>query len=134
MKQFEEPNFGTRQTGMFVPEGFFAEFQSKLEAKIDSETEHTEQDVPAICEHPTVWQKYRRMVTRWSVAACVCLIVGLFGIFAWQSADTNEPVQTAQTDSSKSMDEIEMNELEREDYMLASLTDYDIYEYFYAVE
>ena len=107
---------------MKVPEGFFSDFQKNLELKIDEfEARKAHQEAPAI-------RPASRYLPWWSVAASVALIVGLF---AWLSPRPTSPAgpeganmpslaetSTETTDLSESM-------------MLASLSDYDIYEALY---
>lgn len=109
MEENNKPEFGTRNTGMFVPEGFFAEFHKDLERQID--------------------QKEQRSITirRWSIAASICLILGLIP-FAWNLFDKEatagpQPVMIAET---------EVEDMNSEEIFTSTISDYDIYEYFYA--
>lgn len=122
INDWKEPDFGTHETGMKVPEGFFEGFRKNLELKIDEfEAGKARQEAPAI-------RPASRRIPWWSVAASVALIAGLFAWFSPRAtspagpADTNMPAiaeaNTETTDLSESM-------------MLASLSDYDIYEALY---
>lgn len=108
-----------RRVGMTVPEGFFAEMQRRVEAEIDR-TEHI--------------ARLRRL-RRWSVAASVALIVGLFTL-ALGRWDTEHPVAAEPAVATAALlpsADVEAAEGETDDDMLlARLSDYDIYEAFFA--
>lgn len=110
MEENNKPEFGTRETGMFVPDGFFAEFQKELEKKIDQKTQR----------HITI--------RRWSIAASICLLLSLTPI-AW-NAFNNESV--SQAPESELLAETETEDMNAEDILTSTITDLDIYEYFYA--
>ncbi len=109
MEVSKKPEFGTRETGMFVPEGFFADFQKNLEQQIDKKV-----------------HRYT-LVRRWSIAASICLILGLTPLF-WNVADSNsETTQPELLSESSSVDDLNSEEI-----FTSTISDYDIYEYFYA--
>lgn len=110
MEENNKPEFGTRETGMFVPDGFFAEFQKELEKKID--------------------QKNQRHITirRWSIAASIGLLLSLTPI-VWNAVD-KEP--TSQIQETEMLADIETEDMNTEDILTSTITDLDIYEYFYA--
>lgn len=125
LNDWKEPDFGTRETGMKVPEGFFADFQQSLELKIDEiEARKAKEEAPSIRPEQ---QSRDRHLPWWSVAASVALIVGLFAWF--------NPTKTTVADvpdSNRMTAEVsgESSDLS-ESMMLASLSDYDIYEALY---
>ena len=111
MEENNKPEFGTRETGMFVPEGFFAGFQKNLEEKID--------------------QKVQRHITirRWSIAASICLLLGLAPVA--YSIFNDEPA-AQQTEPEVTYAEVESEDINTEEIMYSIVSDLDIYENFYA--
>lgn len=116
MEENKRPEFGTRETGMFVPDGFFAEFQKNLEHKIDIEAA----------------KKAQRKISirRWSIAASICLLLGLAPV-AWNifSKDNAEP-QSQTADVYAETDYYE--DMNSDEIMVSVISDLDIYETFYA--
>lgn len=107
--------------GMTVPDGFFADMQRRVEAEID----RTERIA-----------RLRRL-RPWGVAASVVLIVGLFTLIGGArraadapaaGADLVAQLPAAEADAVSAATESEAEA----DMLLASLSDYDIYEAFYA--
>lgn len=113
-----------RPLGLTVPEHFFEDFRAEMEQKIDA-YEAQRAASPATRRHLNL----RRRWFLWtSVAACLGLLIGLASpVRLTPSAST--PVATtdeyADADLSESQDQLE------QDVMLASLSDYDIFEYYY---
>ena len=126
MNDWKEPDFGTRETGMKVPDGFFADFQQSLELKIDElEARKVREEAPSILSE----QQHRsHRLPWWSVAASVALIAGLFVWFnPAKTTDPNAPESYMPVAEAM----VENSDLS-ESMMLASLSDYDIYEALYA--
>ena len=109
MEANKKPEFGTRETGMFVPEGFFADFQKNLEQQIDKPVQR---HIP---------------IRRWSIAASICLILGLTPLL-WHIA--NHPTENPQSELLS--ETISSEDLNSEEIFTSTISDYDIYEYFYA--
>lgn len=109
----EKVDFGPRKTGMTVPDGFFDEFQAKLEAEIDHrESRH-------------LWLK------RISIAASVCLLVGVgiacMNLFGSDEA-SQQAVQMAELQQKEEAEMTQQNADQVEDLMLSSFTDAEIYD------
>lgn len=118
MNELNKKEFGTRNTGMFVPEGFFEEFQKNLEKQIDLvESKRNRRHI---------------LLRRWSVAASVCLLIGLTPL-AWKffsnpSQEQPRPVSIAEFEA-----EVEpVMDINTEEIMVSTISDLDIYENFYA--
>lgn len=110
MQTNNKPEFGTRETGMYVPEGFFAEFQKNLEKQIDKKVQR------------------HIIVRRWSIAASICLILGLMA-FTWNLFDRQSAVPQTELLAESP---VETEDLNTEEIFTSTISDYDIYEYFYA--
>lgn len=111
MEENNKPEFGTRETGMFVPDGFFAEFQKDLEKKID--------------------QKVHRhiIIQRWSIAASICILVGLIPAVCHTLVNSSQPSETVMVAENT----VEATEdFSSEELFVSTVSDYDIYETFYA--
>lgn len=113
MEENKKPEFGTRETGMFVPDGFFAEFQKDLEKKID--------------------QKVRRhiLIQRWSIAASIALIVGLIPAVSHVLVKSSQPQEAVVMAENTIQVEAE-EDFSSEEMVTYCVSDYDIYETFYA--
>lgn len=106
-----KPEFGTRNTGMYVPDDFFQKFQTELEKKIDEKAQK------------------RLSIRRWSIAASICLLIGLAPV-AWIifGSEGNTSIVT----EGEMYAEAESEDINTDDIMVTAISDYDIYEYFYA--
>lgn len=108
MEANKKPEFGTRETGMFVPDGFFAEFQKNLEQQIDKNVQR------------------HILIRRWSIAASICLILGLTPLL-WSISDNK-----SQNPQPELLTETSVEDLNSEEIFTSTISEYDIYEYFYA--
>ena len=126
--------FDVKETGMFVPEGFFDKFQKELEEKIDQQ-EAQKLDILAAkkrAEEAKKATERRLRIQHWSIAACACLLIGLAS-FAWFNFDASQtthesvavPMEVAQADNF-------VSDIDSEDIVVSMVSDLDIYENFYA--
>jgi hypothetical protein len=117
--------------GMTVPEGFFEQFERKMNAVIDA-------DLAAKEKTPSIGVETQQPVLRpkrWiKVAAMVALVVavGLAIQFKWfgnSKIDSNKINQLAGIEqmSSEEMEKIDVPE-QVEDLLMVSTTDYDVYD------
>ena len=117
--------------GMTVPEGFFEQFERKMNAVIDA-------DLAAKEKTPSIGVENQQPVLRpkrWiKVAAMVALVVavGLAIQFKWfgnSKIDSNKINQLAGIEqmSSEEMEKIDVPE-QVEDLLMVSTTDYDVYD------
>ena len=117
--------------GMTVPEGFFEQFERKMNAVIDA-------DLAAKEKTPSIGVETQQSVLRpkrWiKVAAMVALVVavGLAIQFKWfgnSKIDSNKINQLAGIEqmSSEEMEKIDVPE-QVEDLLMVSTTDYDVYD------
>lgn len=127
MKNLDDIKFeeGKRQNaGMTVPDGFFEQFQKQLEAKIDT--------MEAVKPAPIVEMPMRKpsWIYRWSVAACVLVLLGT-GLGIYQISHDHQ-ILTTESNTSLAQSQIEdVQEItEMEDMMVGSVNDYDLYEYY----
>ena len=111
MEENNKPEFGTRETGMYVPAGFFIEFQKDLESKIDKKVQR------------------HIAIRRWSIAASICLLLGLAPV-AWQFFSSPSNPQQPASEIYAETDIYE--DFDSEEIMVSAISDLDIYEYFYA--
>lgn len=110
-----------RPTGMTVPEGFFDNFQQAMEQQIDAYE---------AARRPKVHRTLRLKFVLWvSAAACLGLLVGLALPKLYDAATLS--IDAPAADEYAEADGIETQEQLEQDVMLASLSDYDIFEYYY---
>lgn len=115
--------FDIKETGMFVPDGFFDKFQKELEAKIDQQ-EAEKLKIKAA--------KKQLSIRRWSIAACACLIIGLSPV-VWHFMKEPSAAQSEIIDPLYSQVDYSDSDIESEDEIMVSMiSDMDIYENFYA--
>ncbi len=122
MKKVEEIKFreGERShAGMTVPEGFFQQFQEKLEQEIDRRESNVSKPAPMIGRRPAI--------QGWSVAAAVVLLLGL-GIFAYNSIGTESVLGQGEPQLAANTEEQEVSATEAEDLLIGSVNDYDLYD------
>lgn len=112
----EIKDFGTKDTGMRVPDGYFADFAGRMDALIDALPEQ-----PATVEAPKVslWMKVKPWMY---LAAMFVSFVVVFRVFIG-------PVSTSERIASANQAE---EQALVEDAIYASVSDYDLYEYMYA--
>lgn len=109
------------QAGMSVPVGFFEQFQQQLEAKIDT--------LEAVKPAPIVEMPRRTysMATRWAIAACCSLLVGI-GIFVTLNNDETNATPSAVNASLANTQTEE--EAEMEEIIIRSVNDFELYDYY----
>ncbi len=130
MNDWNEPDFGTYETGMTVPEGFFADFQKNLELKIDElEAQKAQRTAPTLPLEPQAAAGSHHILW-WSIAASVALITGLFVWFSPREAAYNETLAGEAVTAEAISETSDLSE----SMMLASVSDYDIYEALYSEE
>lgn len=113
-----------RMTGMTVPEGFFAEFDKRIEAAIDAE-EQRKLSIPVKdAEHkievpvPTQSNDFRRL---W-MGLAACVVVALCTLpFLRNTVE----VETAQVETLAEMDEAPT---QQDEYLCSSLSDFDMFD------
>lgn len=115
--------------GMTVPEGFFADMQRRVEAEIDRMEHEAEMAREEEQEYMAREVRLRRL-RRWSVAASVVLVVGIFALVGSRWSDV--PAETAGYASLGTEAETDAESEGEDDMLFAGLSDYDIYEAFYA--
>jgi hypothetical protein len=123
-----------RPSGQTVPDHFFEDFKASMEQKIDAYEAGRQAAARALtAEEPRrVHLNLRRRFVLWtSVAACLGLLIGLALPFEFQTpvaAPTSAADTYAEADASETQEQLE------QDLMLAQLSDYDIFEYYYYEE
>lgn len=132
------PNNLDRKSGMFVPEHYFEDFERQMTQRIDAyEAQRLATPVLAASSQPTMTatpgglhSNLRRRIAVWiSVAACVGLLIGLLTPWhpsVWNSVSAEtEPMAESIVETQEQMEQ---------NMMLASVSDYDIYEYLFGEE
>lgn len=107
-------DFGTRKTGMQVPDGYFADFNSRMEGLIDA--------LP-------VEEKFAPKVSLWTKVKPWMYMAAMFVSFVVVFRVLIGPVTTAERMASAKQAE---EQALIEDALFASVSDYDVYEYLYA--
>jgi hypothetical protein len=131
-----------RPSGMTVPEHFFEDFKASMEQKIDAyeaqrladATGRAAASVEPASERPHELRLnllLRRFILWTGVAACFGLLIGLALPFRFAAPDSAVETAPAAADEYA---EAETQEQLEQDVMLASLSDYDIFEYYYYEE
>lgn len=108
----EIKDFGTRNTGMKVPEGYFDDFSRRMEVLIDREETHA---APAV----SLWAKVKPWMY---MAATFVAFVVMFRILINPTVNEERNAQMAALEE----------QAVYEDVLYASVSDYDIYEYLFA--
>ncbi len=121
MKNLDEIKFEENkrsQAGMTVPEGFFEQFQQQLEAKIDT--------LEAVKPAPVVEMPRRSftLFSRWAIAACCTLIIGIGAIIAFNANPGDASVESAEVVASQE------EETEMEEMIIRSVNDFELYDYY----
>lgn len=109
----EIKDFGTHDTGMRVPDGYFADFNCRMEALIDQEDSH------GLAPKISLWSKVKPWMY---MAATFVAFVVMFRVLIDPTAKEERSVQMAALEE----------QAVYEDVLYASVSDYDIYEYLYA--
>lgn len=111
----EIKDFGTRQPGMRVPEGYFADFANRMDALIDALPEEEKPLAPKV----TLWMKVKPWMY---LAAMFISFVVVFRVFIGPVTTEERLAQAKQAEEQALV----------EDAIYASVSDYDLYEYLYA--
>jgi negative regulator of sigma E activity len=114
-------DFGTRQTGMKVPDGYFADFASRMDMLIDAE----EALEPKAGAEEQGGQKVSlwTMVKPWLyMAAMFASFAVLFRVLIVNEEATQARLMAAQTEEEAIVD----------DMIYGAVSDYDLFEYMYA--
>lgn len=123
MKKVEEIKFkeGERShAGMTVPEGFFQQFQQKLEAEIDRRESR-----PAQTPSPVIGR--RPLFQRWAVAAAVVLLLGV-GFFIYNSVGEEDALTPGAAQLAANTEEADVSASDAEEMLIGSVNDYDLYD------
>lgn len=118
MKQTDDIlNKISHSSGMTVPEGYFADFASRMERELPEQT-------PVILEAPrTTWQKIRPYVYMAAMFAGIWCMLQMFNMMAPQPTDpTSNPVLAEALDNTSFVS----------DYCMADMNDYDILDELYS--
>ena len=133
MEKDEIKDFGTRKTGFTIPDGYFEEFDKRMNALIDNETEKnnnegitisfipTEQDIDSENLAPKV-SLFTKMKPWAYLAATFISFVVVFRVFLG-------PTITQRVNNIADSGDDIMNV---EDIYYSHVSDYDMYEYLYA--
>ncbi len=105
-------DFGTHDTGMKVPEGYFEDFNKRMEALID------EQEAPVSAPKISMWARVKPWMY---MAATFTAFVLMFRVMINPTATEDRNAQLAAAEEQTAY----------EDVLYASLSDYDLYEYLY---
>lgn len=112
--------------GMTVPADFFAQFEQKMNAVIDTEVLASQ---PAI--EPAAAKRTTTMTRRWAgIAAAVALVVAVTAAIQinWSAPDTPpEPEVMAETITS------DYDDQSAEEQYYATLSDYEVYDIIYGI-
>ena len=114
--------FGERRPeGMTVPEGFFEDFARQMEAQIDSlPSEQVSTKVVSLHD------ARRKNLLCWSGIAVAAALLTLLFSPLWLDVSVGETL-----DGQNSLFAETEESSVQEEWLLASVSDYDIYEYFY---
>lgn len=131
-KQFDmninEPNVEflattERKTGMTLPEGFFADFDKRMEAAIDAE-EQKKLRVPVADKEQQAEIGSSRRPLWIAVAACLLLAVCVLPFMRSLDPDSANDSSDIAALAVDAMDE------EQEEYLFTSISDYEMYDYY----
>lgn len=114
---------------MIVPDHFFADFQLEMEREIDR-YEAGKRNLRIAGRSKRRLSIGRRIMFMSSVAACVCLLIGLFPLMRSVIDDGVRDGGTMVADAG--MSDLQYQEVQ--DMMLATVSDYDIYMNYYYEE
>lgn len=129
MNKDEIKDFGTRKTGFTVPDGYFADFDKRINALIDADsesvseshlTQHTTVNIESEGESTPKVSLYSQVKPWLYMAATFISFVVFFKIFF------------APDRSNSMMAEYQEDTTAVEDVIYSSVNDYDIFEYLYA--
>ncbi|MEG1617840.1 MAG: hypothetical protein RR202_13610 [Bacteroidales bacterium] len=116
-KNNEIKDFGTRETGFKVPQGYFEEFEKRMDSLIDEAQKEDRTQ-----EHLAPVVSFSARVKPWMyMAAMMISFVVLFRIFIAPEARDERAVLQARSEE----------QIVLEDALYASVSDYDLYEYLY---
>ena len=119
MKDEVTKDFGTRQTGMKVPEGYFADFASRMDMLIDAEEEQAGKAEETLAPKVSLWT----MVKPWVyMAAMFASFAVMFRVLMVNEEASEEQLLAAQTEEQAIVD----------DMIYGAVSDYDLFEYMYA--
>lgn len=114
---------------MIVPDHFFADFQAEMEQEIDR-YEAGKRNLRIAARPKRRLSIGRRIMLLSSVAACACLLIGLFPLM-------RSVIDDGGRDGGAMVAGAEMSDMqyqEVQDMMLAAVSDYDIYMNYYYEE
>lgn len=129
MEKIKNSKEEKRYPGMGIPDHFFVDFQLEMERKIDR-FEAGKRFGGAVGRSKRRLSIGRRIMLACSVAACVCLLIGIFPLM-------RSVVDHGFQEGEMAVSEIgtaELQDQEVQDMMLATLSDYDIYMNYYYEE
>lgn len=127
MERIKNTKAAKRYPGMVVPDHFFADFQAEMERKIDR-YEAGKRTRPVTGRSRRHLSIGRRLMLLSSVAACACLLIGLFPLM--RSVVDNGGGDGGAMVADTGMSDLQYQEVQ--DMMLATVSDYDIYmDYYY---
>lgn len=112
--------------GMTVPDGFFTQFERKMNAVIDAEVMAHGQDAAAESPRPAVlnWRRWA------SIAAAVVVVVALSLVVRMQNgsdASADSPSSLAALGEGNSAEAAEVQD-QIEDGVMAAVSDYDVFD------
>ncbi len=129
MEKIRKTKAEKRFPGMIVPDHFFADFQLEMEREIDR-YEAGKRNLRIAGRSKRRLSIGRRIMFMSSVAACVCLLIGLFPLMRSVIDDGVRDGGTMVADAG--MSDLQYQEVQ--DMMLATVSDYDIYMNYYYEE
>lgn len=129
MEKIKNTKAGKRFPGMIVPDHFFADFQAEMEQEIDL-YEAGKRNLRIAGRPNRRLSIGRRIMFMSSVAACVCLLIGLFPLMRSVIDDGVRDGGAMVADAG--MADLQYQEVQ--DMMLATVSDYDIYMNYYYEE
>lgn len=104
--------FGEKETGMKVPDGYFADFSNRMETLID---EVSHEEAPKV----SLWTTVKPWIY---LAAMFVSFVVVFKVFIGPESAEERSMLAAQAEEQALVEET----------IYASVSDYDVYEYMYA--
>lgn len=129
MKTLNDMPHRKPSAGMTVPEGFFADFRERMERQIDAYEAKR-------AVRQSLWSRLRghalgrRVLYVASVAACVVLLVGIFPAVRSLTGSDVASVPVLADEASGEY----IHDQDVADFMLANVSDYDIYMAYYYEE
>lgn len=117
MEHFDETkDFGTRKTGMKVPDNYFSDFSTKMEFLINAEEKVEADSAPKI----SIWNKVKPWMY---LAAMFVSFVVVFKVFLVNENNVANNTANASLTEKQNM---------FEQALIAPVNDYDVYEYLFA--